>query len=101
MDAKPHFEKTNKCKNAMPFGKKNSRKFLNFFLHSTKMDSHHQWSKFRMCELNKRPGDNFSRKFNIHHKTTYEERCSSFDLKSMNSLVDSRMFVEKFVSATN
>jgi hypothetical protein len=28
MNAKPHFEKTNKCKNAMLFGKKNSKKFF-------------------------------------------------------------------------
>jgi hypothetical protein len=28
MNAKPHFEKTNKCKNTMPFGKKNYKKFL-------------------------------------------------------------------------
>jgi hypothetical protein len=28
MNAKPHFEKTNKCKNAMLFGKKSSKKFL-------------------------------------------------------------------------
>jgi hypothetical protein len=28
MIAKPHFEKTNKCKNAMPFEKKTWKKFL-------------------------------------------------------------------------
>jgi hypothetical protein len=28
MIAKPHFEKTNKCKNAMLFGKKNCKKFI-------------------------------------------------------------------------
>ncbi len=28
MIAKPHFKKTNKCKNAMPFGKKNCKKTL-------------------------------------------------------------------------
>jgi hypothetical protein len=58
-----------------------------------------------------------SLKFNIHPESTYDERCSSFGLKSLktirnendllflykslNSLVDSRMFVEKFVSATS
>jgi hypothetical protein len=55
-------------------------------------------------------------KFNISPDSTYEERCSSFGLKtlksvrgesdllflfkSLNSLVDSRMFAEKFVVAT-
>ncbi len=58
-----------------------------------------------------------SLKFNIHPESTYEERCSSFGLKSLktirgendvlflykslNSLVDSRLFVEKFIIATN
>jgi hypothetical protein len=55
-----------------------------------------------------------SLKFNIYPETTYEEKCSSFGLKSirgendllflyksLNSLVDSRMFVEKFVIVTN
>ncbi len=58
-----------------------------------------------------------SLKFNIHPESTYDERCSSFGLKSLktiqnendllflfkslNSLVDSRMFVEKFVRATS
>jgi hypothetical protein len=30
MIAKPHFEKTNKCKNAMPFEKKIGRNFSKF-----------------------------------------------------------------------
>jgi hypothetical protein len=31
MIAKPHFEKTSKCKNVMLFGKKNCKKFLKIY----------------------------------------------------------------------
>jgi hypothetical protein len=31
MIANPHFEKTNKCKNAMPFGKNICKKFIEIY----------------------------------------------------------------------
>jgi hypothetical protein len=35
MNAKPYFKKTNKCKNEMPFGKNNSKKFLEILMNGT------------------------------------------------------------------